>query len=78
MNKQVKRIKIIYLQTMYGREQLKNEDFDVQVPNVCQELNEAVILCHDEYKDWRKCQIILEASRDCISLNSENKKVSSK
>jgi hypothetical protein len=39
------------------------------VPEICQELCDKVLLCHDEHKDWRKCQGILEEFRKCIEKN---------
>jgi hypothetical protein len=32
----------------------------------CQELSDAVLLCHDEHKDWRKCKQVVRAFRECI------------
>ena len=39
------------------------------IPEKCRELCEAVILCQDEHKDWRKCQVILEEFKKCIDEN---------
>lgn len=57
---------------MIEREQL--DDYESQIPKQCQALNEAVLLCHDEHKDWRKCQELLIAFRECISLVLESEK----
>ncbi len=48
----------------------KNDDLDFQDPveaTGCSEQNDALLLCFDKYKDWRKCQAELNAFRDCYT-----------
>lgn len=42
------------------------DDNKLPIPAECQELNDGVLLCHDEHKDWRKCQELVKKFRDCI------------
>ena len=38
----------------------------------CQALNEAVLLCFDEYKDWRKCQKEVMAFKTCFETYTKS------
>jgi cytochrome c oxidase assembly factor 4 len=35
----------------------------------CSELNDALLLCYDEKRDWRKCRAELQAFRKCYEDN---------
>ena len=51
--------------TMEKRSPLEGED-DPMVKTGCQALNEAVLLCFDEHRDWRKCQAEVMAFKACF------------
>lgn len=31
----------------------------------CSELNDALLLCYDTHRDWRRCKIEMDAFRKC-------------
>lgn len=31
----------------------------------CGELNDQLLMCHDQHRDWRKCRAETQAFRDC-------------
>lgn len=32
----------------------------------CAKLNDAVLLCYDEHRDWRQCRDVVEQFRQCM------------
>lgn len=38
----------------------------------CRELNDELILCHDQYKDWRRCQELLGKFKECLAQYKKN------
>jgi cytochrome c oxidase assembly factor 4 len=49
-----------------------NEDDDPISKTGCQTLNEAVLLCFEEHKDWRKCQKEVMAFKACFEMYAKD------
>lgn len=48
---------------------MEEDPYDVALAETgCASLNEAVILCYSETKDWRKCKKELDAFKKCYEL----------
>lgn len=41
----------------------------------CAILNDAVLLCYDEHRDWRRCRDVVEQFRQCMNKYERGKVV---
>ena len=54
-----------FLQMRLDSEKLEYESDKSDAP--CQPLNELVLLCYSEHRDWRKCQNEVQRFRECFA-----------